>query len=104
MKRRSFKRFIDQVEIERMAQHAKWGDQHHFDGTGRAGDDMQANRARSQCNSRKRVGLDTWRDILNEEIHEAFAERETKALRGELIQCAAVIAAWLEDMDTDGRT
>lgn len=99
MNRTSFRRFTDQVEIERGRQDAKWGPQSHPYGTDRAGDQAAANRARHLTNIRAKVGLVTWRDILNEEICEAFAESDPVLLRGELVQCAAVIAAILEDMD-----
>nr|QOL00356.1 hypothetical protein [uncultured organism] len=100
MNRESFRRFESDVEIERMRQVNKWGEQHYHDGTSRAGDDMAANRARSSCDARAALGLCTWRDILNKEIAEAFAERDPIKLRTELVQCAAVIAAWLEDIDS----
>ena len=42
----------------------------------------------------------SWRDILLEEVHEALAESDPAALRTELIQCAAVIQAWLWELDS----
>jgi hypothetical protein len=40
-----------------------------------------------------------WTGILLEEIYEALSEANATALRTELVQCGAVIAAWIEDLD-----
>lgn len=41
----------------------------------------------------------TWRDVLAEEVAEAFSEEDVDALRKELVQVAAVAARWIEDID-----
>lgn len=41
-----------------------------------------------------------WRTILAEEVYEAFAETDPARLRHELVQVAAVAAAWVEDIDS----
>lgn len=40
-----------------------------------------------------------WLHILREEVAEAFAETDPVALRGELVQVAAVAVAWAEAID-----
>jgi hypothetical protein len=85
--------FADAVDAERARQLAKWGDQRL------TGDDEHANSARHTCQSLAERGLVAWRDILWEEIAEAFAETDPTLLRAELVQCAAVIQAWVSDLD-----
>lgn len=49
-----------------------------------------------------RHGHYTWNAILNEEIGEAsraLLQDDLPSLRSELIQCAAVITAWIECID-----
>jgi hypothetical protein len=41
----------------------------------------------------------TWRDILLEEVYEAFAETDSDRLREELIQVAAVALSWVDAID-----
>lgn len=88
-----------EVDAERQRQIAKWGEQHHPDGTGRPGDRETADRMRAICKANG-PAEDNWRDILAEEIAEAFAETDPELLRVELVQCGAVIAAWLADLDS----
>ena len=88
------------VLIERIRQDSKWGVQHWPDGTAtHATDARSAREAKLKTDLHMQAGIVTWRDILNEEIREAFAEKEWPELRIELIQCMAVIAAWIEDGD-----
>lgn len=93
------KQFAEALDTERQAQLAKWGDQQHPDGTALTEDRLRADNARHTCQSMARLGRVTWRDILWEEIAEAFAESDQHALRTRLIQCAAVIQAWVGDID-----
>lgn len=95
------KDFAEAVDIERQAQLAKWGDQNHPDGTGRPGDREEADRLRAICKANA-PAKDNWRDILAEEIAEAFAETDPERLCIELVQSAAVIAAWLADLTERG--
>lgn len=83
---------------ERVQQDAKWGEQNHPDGTGRDGDADMAKLDRAKCKANA-PDEDNWRDILQEEVSEAFAETHPSALRAELIQVAAVAAAWVEAID-----
>ena len=100
------------VLVERGAQDKKWGQQDHPDGTGsderilthtdvnldlRTGAELaRIFKARCQGNSPEE---DNWRDILLEEVFEAFAETDPAELRDELIQVAAVAASWVEAID-----
>lgn len=93
------------VDAERQRQLKKWGDQIHPDGTAISGDVERATSARHVCDVMAERGEVTWRDILHEEVQEAFAESDPGLLRTELVQCAAVIAAWIYDIDRRaGRT
>ena len=94
--------FATAVDEERTRQLARWGDQHHPDGTGPEAADW-ADRAREMCQQAARDGEMTWALILEEEVAEALAESDPTALRTELIQAAAVIAAWLHDLDRGPR-
>lgn len=89
---------IDDFWAERQAQLQKWGVQRHPDGTGERYR-LLADRYRADCQLAAANGGPTWRHILAEEVFEAFAETDTAKLRTELVQSAAVIAAWIEDID-----
>lgn len=91
-------RHMAEVDAERQRQLKRWGDQTHFDGTGRPGDAEEADRLRAACKANG-PDEDNWRDILAEEVAEAFAETDQGLLRTELVQCAAVIAAWILNID-----
>ena len=92
--------------IERIRQDSKWGVQHWPDGTAtHVTDARSAREAKLKTDLHMQAGIVTWRDILHEEVREAFAEKEWAEIRQELIQSAAVICAWIEDGDSrDGRT
>lgn len=104
------------VAAERARQDARWGEQNHLDGTGpgtrplRAVVDADvqptarwlAARSTSLTDTRFRAGDGTWRDILLEEVFEAFAEDDPESLRAELVQVAAVAQAWAEAIDRRG--
>ncbi len=92
-------RVLGDIEHERAAQDAKWGEQHWPDGTD-ASYAVHADGARELCNLAAAEGRLTWRHILNEEHYEALAETDPAKLRVELIQIAAVAAAWAEDIDS----
>ena len=86
---------LREVAAERIRQNAKWGEQNHPNG---AGDEYiaAANEARTVCAEAFAQGVGTWRDVLAEEVYEAFAETDPVLLRAELIQVAAVAAAWVD--------
>lgn len=92
-------RVLSHVRDERESQDAKWGEQNHPDGTGSIQYRVIADQARAKCNARAKAGALTWRDILQEEVAEAFAEEHEDKLREELIQVAAVAVAWVEAID-----
>ncbi len=84
------------IARERKAQDEKWGEQNHPDGTGRPMDGDVAARARDECDAHANNGTLEWRHILHEEVCEALAESDPEKLYVELIQVAAVAAAWAE--------
>lgn len=88
-----------EVAQERNRQEDKWGQQHHPDGTGSQYVAI-ADRARGYTDQAALEGACTWRDILLEEVYKALAEHDDPAaLRKELLESAAVIFAWIEDID-----
>lgn len=92
-------KIASEIVTERIRQDKKWGEQNHEDGTGKPGDIYQAHTARELTESRFKTGIGTWKDILREEVYEAFAETDPDKLREELIQVAAVAASWVEAID-----
>jgi hypothetical protein len=84
------------TEVDR--QHAKWGLQHHPDGT-REDNKGMADWARKDTDQAAADGVLSWLDILCEEFFEASAEVSWPKLRAELIQVAAVCVSWIEDGD-----
>lgn len=101
---------LQQVGQERARQDAKWGEQSHPDvspaETGQAdwilAEEAEADAARAVNEDNIETGNTNWKDILDEEIHEAYVEAhkgDQLALRNELIQSAAVALAWVEDID-----
>jgi len=92
--------FAEAVDTERQAQLAKFGDQHHPDGTGYDGSTRHADFWRQHCQAAFADGEGTWGHILLEEVFEAIAEKDPAALRTELVQVAAVCAAWITDIDS----
>ncbi|MER8233513.1 hypothetical protein [Streptomyces sp. NPDC094049] len=94
-------RFVNAVDQERQAQLVKWGEQHHPNGTATNTYIKQAVTARADCqiDSTQPSGP-RWSLILLEEVYEALAETDLVKLRAELIQVAAVCAAWVRDIDT----
>jgi hypothetical protein len=81
------------------AQVAKWGVQHHPNGTGQTYY-WSSVEARNICEERFKFGTGTWADILKEEFYEALAEEDPVKLRAELVQVAAVCASWIRDIDS----
>lgn len=90
---------LSEVAEERARQDAKWGPVSNADqlaiadGTGLdpAGDADILAVAREACEKNP-----TWRAILEEEVLEAFAEKDTLRLEEELFQVAAVAVKWIE--------
>lgn len=93
---------LAEVRAERARQLAKWGVQHRPDGTGGEGSQMDARLMRLRCEDAEQAGGANWRQVLLEEVYEALAESDPAELRAELVQIAAVCAAWVEDIDSRG--
>jgi hypothetical protein len=89
--------FVDVLDELAQAE-AKFPDQHLPDGTGRPGDDDMAKLDRAKCKANG-PDEDNWRDVLQEEVSEAFAETDSKLLRAELVQVAAMAVRWIKDID-----
>ena len=89
------------VEVwdERLRQDQQWGEQNHPDGTNLPGDYMRSEEAKQYNDWAVDQACLTFRDILFEEVMEAFAENHPDRLRTELIQVAAVAVAWVEAID-----
>lgn len=91
------------VAAERGRQDAKWGQQDHPDGTGpevvwsfTGPASWVADTAKGATDVAAQEGCLTWRDVLLEEVAEAFAEEDEEALETELVQVAAVAVQWRE--------
>lgn len=93
------KAFAEAVDTERQAQLRKFGDQHHPDNTGSTFYAKRAVAARRNCQLAADAGMTAWDLVLLEEVYEALAESDPAKLRAELVQSAAVIAAWVADLD-----
>jgi hypothetical protein len=89
---------LQDIASEREQQDAKWGQQNHPNGTSRH-QAVWRDLYRNRCDDAARAGHLTWLDILLEEVYEAAAEEEVAELRAELVQVAAVAAAWAEALD-----
>lgn len=55
--------------------------------------------ARDACDSAARAGCVSWFHIAVEELAEAVDARDAASRRDELVQLAAVIVAWIENVD-----
>ena len=98
-------RVLTEVANERVRQVEKWGLQIHPDGTGPElipGVEAKRDAYRDECDLAGLTGQETWAQILFEEFFEALSETESVPLRKELVQVAAVCAAWIEDLDRRG--
>lgn len=96
---------LGEIRAERARQDERWGEQNHPDGTD--GGLFFAERRdyhRRVCQEYAAVGGLTWRHILDEEVHEAYAETDPAKLRRELVQVCAVAVAWIEAIDRRGAT
>lgn len=89
---------LKEVAAERARQDAKWGEQNHPDGTSEEWKTVAVGMT-VKADSKAAQGKLTWRDILEEEIWEAYAETDPARLRAELIQIAAVAVNWVEAID-----
>ena len=90
-----FWRLAGEVLLERERQDSMYGRPLYKNGTGSELDALLLARARSEI---KTLPV-TWKLVLNEEVREAFAEKDPKKIRAELVQVAAVALAWIESLD-----
>lgn len=96
------RQFAEEIDAERHRQVAEFGEQHHPDGTGLPVYQHSARRYRDHADRAAASGHLAWRDVLMEEVYEALAESDPAKLRAELLQVAAVCAAWISDIDSRG--
>ena len=61
--------------------------------------DLLAARARALVNRGLENGTANWRQVLTEEVAEAFAERTPERLRAELLEVACVALRWIADLE-----
>lgn len=114
-------RVMAEIVEERVRQEARWGQQDHPDGTG---PDLRFDElpldgviaecsslnagpfsewARERCEDMHDNGEGTYEAILTEEYAEAIAAQGAE-LRAELVEVAAVAAAWVEKIDRQAAT
>lgn len=93
---------LQEVSAERERQIEKWGVQRRPDATGSLTYRIEREKWTQLNDAREHFGRPgQWDSILLEEVFEALAEPAgSSCLRKELVQAAAVIVAWLEDIDT----
>ncbi|GGO63089.1 hypothetical protein [Nonomuraea cavernae] len=91
-----------EVLAERMRQHDKLGQQRFRDhGTyDRAEFEFLAMLAHAERQISADPETKTWQSLLLEQVYGAMAADELPAMRQGLVQAAAVLMAWIEDIDT----
>ncbi|MFE4647713.1 DUF6011 domain-containing protein [Streptomyces sp. NPDC056707] len=98
-------RFARLIDTERQAQLAKWGEQHHRDGSA-TGTNIRL--CTDLAEGMRQVNADpaevSWTTIMLEEAYEVGAETDPAKIRAELIQLVAVCAAWISDIEQRPRT
>jgi len=99
MNREAMQRVLGEVADERGRQHAVYGEQELPDGTGGRNAVTLCDAVRFDVDKEARFGRLTWKLILDEEVHEVFAETDSVRLREELVQVAAVACQWIEALD-----
>lgn len=102
--------FFKLVYMERLRQLERWGDQRHPDGVDVKKNELGAAYARHKVEVAAAEGTLTWMMILREEINEAAATNPILGpedalvkdgepdLESEMVQSAAVLAAWHSDV------
>lgn len=110
------RKVLSEVHGERIAQHAKWGEQNH--NTFYPGDekhvaswykeraDMMKCLNEGTIQALHSLGYPedrncTWDTILREEVYEALSEIDPQKRRAELVQVAAVAVAMIEHIDRE---
>lgn len=97
------KDFAQAVDAERQRQLEQWGDQRHPDLGGDC--ELQCDRRemfaeRAEYYRTYNGSRSDWSGILLKEVYEALAEADPAKIRAELVQVAAVCAAWVTDIDS----
>ncbi len=87
-------KILAEIAAERERQDERFGPQNHPDGTSDIFVPI-ADDARAICDAAFNDGKGTWTHILAEEVYEALAETDPVKLQVELVQIAAVCAAWV---------
>lgn len=80
---------------ERRRQDEQWGEQNYPDGTSEHYL-VPSESMRKAADAAALSNTLTWKHILLEEVYEAIAKTDERKLKKELIQVAAVTAAWVE--------
>lgn len=108
-------KILEEIARERRRQDEKWGIQSHpsFDClmTHRRDNSVEEclargygiptpSTARDNCEYAANTGRLSWLHIVVEEISETLEAKNDSELRIELIQAAAVLVAWAEDLDS----
>lgn len=89
---------LESIIEERDRAMGKFGVQNHPDGTGGGAAAILRDQQRDLVDSQQAKGTSNWRDILMEEVREAFAETDLVALDKELCQVQQVCLVWREDL------
>lgn len=93
-------RILAQVAVQRRKQDKKWGEQNHpsvlYGGHYRI---PHESAAKIICQRRVEANCLTWADIAIEELAEAIDAPGEMSRREELVQLAAVVVAWIENID-----
>lgn len=93
-------RLCIEVLAERAKQDTKWGEQNHDSvHKGATGLIANAKQARAFCDRMFMEKTMAWEDIAVEELAEAIDAKNDAERRGELVQLAAVVVAWIECID-----
>ncbi|TXS36944.1 DUF6011 domain-containing protein [Streptomyces sp. OR43] len=97
-------RFARLIDTERQAQLAKFGDQHHPDGSSTSTNVSLCTKLAEAMRTVNASPAElSWTTIMLEEAYEVGAETDPAKIRAELIQLAAVCAAWIADIDSRPR-
>jgi hypothetical protein len=93
---------------ERDRQDEKWGEQNHKSMSWDGNYDERGERKRhcaelqERCDRAAREGWLAWEHVVDEELAEVYAAESDAERRGELVQLAAVLIAWIECIDRRG--
>lgn len=90
---------LTEVLREMKRQVELWGVQSLPDGTSGSIAQADLDFAREMFEKAHKNGHLTWRDILEEEVHEVYAEKDPEKLKMELYQVAAICLSWLRDLN-----